>query len=124
MPGSKAPRYAVEVMNDGEILVRGTLDPHEALKIAFSEEWDDLPHDFDDMLYEVARPREAYDLYEVTPKAVTEFADALNVLLECAHCRYWRKIPYPPSSDEFGGYEVRPAEQGKPGAFPGVMFIR
>lgn len=123
MPGSKAPRYSVEQLNDGEILVRGTLDPSEALKIAFSEEWSDLPVDLDDMLYEVARPREAYDLYEVTPKAVGEFSAALAGMLERAQARYWRKIPFRSDYDG-GGYDLRPAEAGKPGAFPGVVFLR
>jgi len=127
MPGSKAPRFAVEVMNDGEILVRGTLDPHEALKVAFSEEWDDLPHDFDDALFETARPREGIDTYQLSDKAINALADLLFVLLDCAHCQYWRKIPCHPSSysaDNGWAYEVRPAEQGKSGAFPGVMFVR
>lgn len=124
MPGSKAPRFNVEQLNDGEILVRGTLDPYEALKIAFSEEWADLPVDLDDMLYEVARPREAYDLYEVTPEAVSEFGEALFAMLGRAQARYWRKVPFPMSEDGDGGYDLRHAEKGKPGAFPGVVFLR
>jgi hypothetical protein len=123
MPGSKTPRYSVEMLNDGEILVRGTLDPHEALKIAFSEEWDDLPVDLDDMLYQVARPRFESDA-SVTPEAIAEFGEALFAMLERAHARYWRKVPFPPSYYENGGFSLLRAEKEKPGAFPAVVFPR
>lgn len=127
MPGSKAPRYAVDVMEEGEILVRGTLDPHEALKVVFSEDWDDLPTDLDDLLYQAAHPRYPEDGYKITDEAVNKLAEALFEMLERARCQYWRKIPCLPSSYGFyegWAYELRPAEKGKPGAFPGVEFPR
>lgn len=72
MPGSKAPRFSVDFLTEGEILVRGTLDPHEALKVVFEEAWDE--GDIDDRLYEVARPHFPDDP-EPTQKAINEFAD-------------------------------------------------
>lgn len=126
MSGSKAPRHSVDFMTEGEILVRGTLDPHEALKLLFEEDPEDVDWRLDDRLYEVARPREGISGDpEPTKKAVDAFADWLHGLLERPHCRYWRKVNCLPSSEgEFEGWSwaLHPAEQGKPGAFPGVEF--
>lgn len=122
MPGSKAPRYGVDILTEGEILVRGTLDPHEALKILFEEGSDEL--NVEDLLYEVARPRYDDDP-EPTTKAVDAFATRLFELLENPRCRYWRKVNCLPSAwfaSEGWAWALHPAEKGKPGAFPGVEF--
>jgi hypothetical protein len=124
MPGSKAPRFSVDFLTEGEILVRGTLDPHEALKVVFEEAWDE--GDIDDRLYEVARPHFPDDP-EPTQKAINEFADWLFELLEKPRCRYWRKVNCLSSAwfaSEGWAWALHPAEQGKPGAFPGVEFSR
>lgn len=119
----KVPKFSVERLSEGEILVRGTLDPVMALKLAF-EEADEL-YRLDDWLYDLSGPSRDPAEWEHTPESVSIFADRLYGMLAQARSRYWRKVNCLPSAEgAFDGcaWMLHPAIKGRPGAFPAVEF--
>lgn len=108
-------------MDDGgSVLVRGTLDIHEALR-----EWADV---LDDVLYDAwfdCASRDPDDpAWTPPPEQVNQFADHVNDMLTTARAHYWRFRPTSPSEREAYGwtYWLDHGTQGRRGSFPGVEF--
>jgi hypothetical protein len=122
---SKRPEHSVEQLSEGEILVRGTLDPVMALKVAF-EAVDYLGlYRLDDWLYELSGPSHVPTEWIITPESLSAFADQLYEMIGDALCRYYRKVNCLPNSEgEFDGHSwmLHTAVKGSPGAFPAVEF--
>lgn len=112
---------------EGEIFVRGTLDPQLALKLVI-EAADELTR-VEELLCFGAREcnclpdPEAHQ--EPTPKAIAELADWCHDMVTTAMTGYWRKVNCLPGSYEAeDGYAwiLHGANKGEYGAFPGVQF--
>jgi hypothetical protein len=124
----KRPRtkYGVDVMTDGDWLVRGTLDPMEALRLVV-----DVMHEHHvgyDQLHGVCP--EMYDgertFGEHDPAAVDRMADYLFGLLERACPGLYRKVHCLPGSEGAGeGWDwvLGYANERGPGVFEGVNFL-
>lgn len=123
-------QFDVTSMSEGEILVRGTLDPNEALKVVF-EQVDGFDR-FEERAHGVFRGdhyvSETGEVVQslVAPDKVSDFADYLHEMLAKAITGYHRKVHCLDNS--YGSYEgwswaLHPAEQGRRGAFPAVEFL-
>lgn len=106
-------------MTEGEVLVQGTLDPMEAMKIAF-EDWTNI-YRLEESMYCVGRWHEG-DLYEeneITPETVRNFGDYLFDMLARARPGLYRKVP---TRDEDYVWMLWPVDKPGRGAFPAVEF--
>lgn len=115
----KAAAYFNE--SEGWFFVRGTLDPHRALALAFADESKAADYYFDAQLFKVARPRPDVGDAEPDAEHVHAFGDWLHRLL--AECRtgLYRINPAHPQDDDASWYLV-PVEQRGHGAFEAVEF--
>lgn len=112
-------RYSVDQLSDGEILVRGTEDPVDALRIAV-ERLDELPrleYVIDGAMGEHA---------ENPVQEGREIGEYLNRMLDSVSgIRWWRKVNSLPNSEgEANGWcwTLYPAEPHTQGAFRAVQF--
>lgn len=124
----RPPKHAVDFLTEGEILVRGTKDPIEAIRIFF--EIGDLDMiEFLDGLFDnepTLFDREANDWITPTPERIgRELGDWINHRLANAMPGHYRKVHCLPSSwasYEGWGWALHPANPGS-GAFPAVEFL-
>lgn len=109
-------------LDHGEsVLVRGTLDVHEALR-AWADELDDGV--IYDGFYDCAGvPRAGIDPegWEAEPKDVVAFGDHVHDMISTAHVRYFRFRPAQPD-DEYR-FWCDNGTRGQRGSFPGVWFV-
>lgn len=123
--------FAVDSMAEGEILVRGTLDPMEALKLLFEDGM--FCAEIHDMLGGVARTGKYWHEASQTrveglvdPDAVGAFADWCHGKLRDARSGYYRKVNCLESSYGAGeGWRWALHEAPGPGrgAFKAVEFL-
>lgn len=134
----KRPRtkYAVDYMSEGDWLVRGTLDPMEALRLVVDELGDGWATDR--LLWGVSRETWPDDIDFVLPDragkprygdvdqtAVGLMAGYLYELLEKARPGLYRKVHCLPSSEGYQegcSWELGYAKTKGPGVFEGVFF--
>lgn len=108
-------KYGVDFMSEGDFLVRGTLDPMEALRLAVEE-------DIDCVIAGFYTTPEQEDL---DPKDVQLLAEELHERLQKARPGYYRKVHCLPGSDgdwEGWTWQLNYASGPGRGAFPGVYF--
>lgn len=118
MPG------VVDAMYDGEWIVRGTLDPAEALGAVIGE-WDG---ERDDSMFEGVSPetwRGGRFYGPLDLEAVQEMADWCHDMIASAESGWWRKVHCLPNSEGYDDgwtWQLLPAREGSRGAFRGVYF--
>jgi hypothetical protein len=115
---------AVHFFHDGDgFVVRGTLDPQEALALAVAELDEHYP--YGDLLYGVA-PQHAgqRDDYEIEPAAVAAMADRCHEWLRTARPGLYRMRPASTSDrDAYGvAWWLQQATQRGRGVWQGVEF--
>lgn len=111
-------KTAVHFFSDtGTFIVRGTLDPQVALRLAMEE--DEEPY-VDDLMYKVARPRPEMDDPAPDADHIHRFGDHLHALLQSARPGLWRVNVCRPG-DEYDWW-LMPADARGPGVFEGVEF--
>lgn len=118
----KRTKTAVRHYHDGGFLVRGTLDPMEALKIAISI---DSEHRIGDYWGDVIYAERHGEPFPRRPDGepaewVRLFGDHLHSLLANARPGLYRVVPAP-QDDDLSWY-VWPAKQRGPGVFEAVEF--
>lgn len=111
------PDYSVDFLSEGDVVVRGTEDPMQALAWTVDEA-DDIEGALD--LFG-ARPDDG----EVIPEAVDGVAEWCHQMLATARVGYYRKVACLPNS--YGAWEgwrwqLQFASGPGPGAFRGVYF--
>lgn len=109
-------KTAVHFFLEGGFLVRGTLDPHTALKLAVEEA------DAYQLGYccEMAqRPDDDSD--EPDPECIRDLGDLCHALIANAKPGLYRIVPSPPDNDEYGWFMWGANKRG-PGVFEGVVF--
>lgn len=119
------PSTAVHFFTEGDgFVVRGTLDPHEALALAVAEFDECEQWEYDAMLAGVAPPRPGINDPEIDPDAVREMADRCHEWLATARPGLYRMSIAPPGDREAYGVVWWLASCSKPGrgVWRGVEF--
>jgi hypothetical protein len=113
---SKRAKTAVHFYLEDGFLVRGTLDPHEALKLA-------VAHDDDfEMRYWCAEMACRNDDDDPTADDVSALADLCHELIREARPGLYRIVPAQPDDDEYSWF-CRPASAPGRGVFEAVSFL-
>lgn len=103
-------KTAVHHYHDGGFLVRGTLDPMEALKLAIAQDED----------CQIVGYYTTPDWDKIDPRDIDMLAGLLHRLLAVARPGLYRVVPAPHDIDL--NWHVWPASQRGPGAFEAVEF--
>lgn len=107
----KRSETAVHIYREDGFLVRGTLDPMEALKLAIEEDED----------CQIAGYFTTPDWDVINPRDVDMLADILHGLLAAARPGLYRIVPAPRDDDDYSWF-ARPVDARGPGVFEGVEF--
>jgi len=107
----KRTKTAVHIYREDGFLVRGTLDPMEALKLAIEEDED----------CRIAGYYTTPDWDVIDPRDIDMLADILHGHLATARPGLYRVVPAPRDDDDYRWY-VWPADARGPGVFEGVEF--
>lgn len=109
-------KTAVHFYVEDGFLVRGTLDPHEALALAVAHE------DYFEARYYVAEcTRRDDDEENPLPEDVLYLGDLCHRLITEARSGLYRIVPAHPDDDEYKWW-TRQADVRGPGVFEGVEF--
>jgi hypothetical protein len=115
---AKRSKNAVHFYLEDGFLVRGTLDPQEALKLAVAHD-----DDFTERYWaaeEAGRMTDEPD-ENPNPDAITALANTCHELLADARPGLYRIVPAPRDDDEYTWF-CRPASTRGPGVFEAVSF--
>lgn len=118
-------KHDVYALAEGETLVRGTLDPMEAIRLAVDHTEDTI---LDDYLWGVSREEDHNGdrVYgDLDPLAVQAIADKLHWMLTFAKPGLYRKNPVGRGTYADGNgwtWQLGHAKAKGPGTFEGVLF--
>lgn len=114
-PKRQRTKTAVHAFTEGGFIVRGTLDPMTALRLAVAE-LDDCQ--LGGVIYDGCRPV-MWEEHTPTPDEISKCADRIYELLAEARPGLWRFVP---TQDDDYAWFVRGARNRGPGVFEGVSF--
>jgi hypothetical protein len=130
--------WAVHAITGGALLVRGTQDPVQALRLVLDDRRDEDCSELEGIVTELYRPHVEMALLgspvqpplmpgfcrtaAPSPSMVGVFADRLFDLLAAARHGLYRIIPGDAGTGEEWSWHYIPQRRPGPGVFPGVEF--
>jgi hypothetical protein len=111
---ARRSKTRVHLYSEGGFLVRGTRDPHEALKLAVAADEDFVlggyycTPDWEDGIHEEG--------------SIDILADTMHAWLKCAHPGRYRIVPVNPRAFDDCTWRTYPAGSGGNGTFDAVEF--